>query len=214
MMSDRDDIDPNDWLASQFEDEPEPIKPPQPAAAQPTSEFRPADRLPTAGPSAVPPVNQPSGEPAGGFVWGLTPGGGDSAPIEPPAPEPIPSWPAVALSAAPALPPAAVMPTAPALPPAAVLPPAPALPPAEAFPPAPGGAGERWNYDPLEQPTRAIEQPGSAFQQPGPVLEQPGSAIERAPLPWETPAVDYSLQGATEAMWAEPIGLADPVDEG
>jgi len=52
------------------------------------------------------------------------------------------------------------------------------------------------------------------FEQPTSAVEQPTSAIERAQHPWEMPAVDYSMQGATDVYWAEPIGLADPVGEG
>jgi len=52
------------------------------------------------------------------------------------------------------------------------------------------------------------------FEQPTSAIEQPSTAVERAQHPRETPAVDYSMQGATDVYWAEPIGLADPVGEG
>ena len=205
-MADRDDVDPSDWLASQFEDEPEPKKPAQAPAVPPPAYAPP--------PIAREAASPPPGESAGGFVWGLTPGGGGAAPVQPPPPEPVPNWPATALPPVAALPPATALPL--------VTPPPPtALPPVTPPPSTPGGVGERWAYDPLEQATRAIEQPPSAieqptraFEQPPNVFDQPTSAIERAPLPWETPAVDDSMPGATDVYWAQPIGLADPVGEG
>jgi len=188
-MADRDDIDPSDWLASQFDDEPEPKKPAQPPAT-PAPAYVPP---PMPREAALPPAD----ESAGGFVWGLTPGGGGAAPAEPPPPPgPIPNWPATVL------PPATSLPA-----------PTPLPGPTEPTPQS-SGVGERWAYDPLEQATTAIERPPSGFEQPTSAFEQPTSAIERAQHPWETPPVDYSMQGATDVYWAEPIGLADPVDEG
>jgi len=192
-MADRDDIDPSDWLASQFDDGPEPKKPAQPPATPPPAYVPP--------PMARGAAPSPAEESAGGFVWGLTPGGGGAAPVQPPPPQPIPNWPATVLPPATLLPPA-------------MLPPATAPTPPAAPTQPPSGVAERWAYDPLEQATRAIEQPPSVFEQPPSVIEQPTNAIERAQHPWEMPAVDYSMQGATDVYWAEPIGLADPVGEG
>ncbi len=97
-----DDLDPADWLSSQFGGEPEPEKPQRrrgmPAAEQPAQPEAPsAPYTPPAAPSPAPPA-QPSG---GGFAWGLTPGGTTPEPVLPATPVP-PAIPATPVPAEPA----------------------------------------------------------------------------------------------------------------
>ena len=140
-MSDRDEIDPEDWLASQFAEEaaspPAAREPVGPASPTPTSPPRPA-------PGAV---DVPEAPPAAGapFQWGLVPGG------EPPT--------------APQNPPPALPPVAPVAPPAFLpLPLPPVAPPA--FPPTvPAPAPLAANAPPDPFATMAMPTVGQELQQ-------------------------------------------------
>lgn len=81
-----DDLDPADWLSSQFGGE-GPEKPQRrrgvPAAQPPEQPAAP--QLPVPPPSIVPPADPPPAPSGGGFTWGLTPGGAEPPPLIPPA---------------------------------------------------------------------------------------------------------------------------------
>jgi len=143
-----DDLDPADWLASQFGEE-EPEKQPrrrgmpaaqQPAAAPPAAPQQPpaapffaaepyTPPAPAAPPAATTPYTPPAVTPAaappaasgGGFTWGLTPGG--STPVQPAPVQPATAAPSPA-PAAPAAPAEPAAPLFPAEPPPLVAPPA------------------------------------------------------------------------------------------
>jgi len=137
-----DDLDPADWLASQFGEEeaekaprrrgmpaaqqpaaPPPAAPQQPPVQQPPATtpffaaepYTPPAAPPASPPAAVPPASAPPVSTGGGFNWGLTPGG---------------STPELTVPATPAVPPVQPAPVQPAQP-------APVQPvaPAEAAPP-------------------------------------------------------------------------------
>lgn len=193
-MTDRDDpgFDPSDWLAKQFgePEEPETLgdgpTPSKAAPADPPPASTipdPAVPLPTLGgsPAPEPPVA------AGGFSWGLTPGSDSAATPGSPVP-PVPSG-APEAPPGPELPPASPYSsspiTAPALPEQPVYPPTAALPPdATVFPAAPP-------LSPTDAPTTALE-----------------------PAPWEawqSRPLDPALDGMTEVIEAEIVGI-DPPD--
>ncbi|MEO8095042.1 MAG: large membrane associated protein [Pseudolysinimonas sp.] len=266
MTAEDDDLDPSDWLAAQFGEEPPkpavtpPVAPsPAPAPAAPAAPVAPAYQAPPAAPPvyqppaaeppsyqppvATPPVYQqpyvvpPAAEPAqswqlsaeppaqpepaaGGFSWGLTPGA-----------EPLPDVPATppAPLAAPSVPPAAD----PYVPPAVTAPPAPgALPfgeqPPAAFPPLgeqPPVALPPFGEHPTVafpafggQPTEAFPafggQPTVAFPAPG---GYPGQSVEPVPVDpsrWLAAPLDPALDGVTEVLEAELVGLTGPQGEG
>ncbi|MDF1477618.1 septum formation family protein [Leifsonia sp. H3M29-4] len=125
----------------------------------------------------------PTGSP---FPWGLTPGGGDAPEAAPPP--------------APAPPPPAPEPPAPFTPPATFTPP-PAVTPPPTFTPPPAA------YDPA--PTQAY----TAFPAPAPT--EPTAAAEPAPTEPTAafPPLDSAMEGVTEALMPQPVGLPDPVDE-
>jgi hypothetical protein len=239
-----DDLDPSDWLASQFGDDSKPPTAPVPPVPPvvPPAPVPPAP-APTAVPPAVPPVPPvvvpplsappvvppaaapPVAPPAGGapFQWGLTPGA--EVPVVPAAPPPAAPEPP---SAAPAQePPAApeppvapqppIVPGPPAPAPAAppILPdppviPQPTLPPYE--PPAPTPSADA--------PTRAfsLDDATQVFPAPSavgaPVGEPQGQELEQRPWdPWQAQPVDASLDGVTEVIEAEIVGLESPEGE-
>lgn len=183
-----DEVDPTDWLSSQFGGEPEPPRErrrrgvPDRPAADPEP---PAPEHPTAPPVAPPTFAAPPVAPAvppaasgGGFSWNLTPGGAEPEPlVEPPA-------------AAPLLPPA----VAPALPP--VVP--------AAQPPEPAA----WDV-----PTVATPVQPAAPELP-PTVAFPPTELARQEFPGFTAPLDSSLDGATEVLGAQPVGLGTPEAEG
>jgi hypothetical protein len=85
MTDDRDDdVDPSDWLASQFGEGQEAAPP---AATPPPAVTRPPVAAPP--PAVIPPPTPPAASSGGGFPWGLTPGGTPQPPAEPPAEPPV-----------------------------------------------------------------------------------------------------------------------------
>lgn len=215
MTDDRtpdDELDPSDWLASQFgAPEPEvappadarpPVTPPQPvvppAVAPPTPAARPAAPAPAVPPFAAPVVPPPSsGAP---FQWGLNPSGTSDLTAAVPQ-QPVPPAQPLAPSAPPAQPQPAVDPFAtqafPQLPPQPptqpyVPPVAPTLPPTQVFT-AP--------FDPGA--TQAMPVQGQELEPQAP-----------DPMRWMAAPVDPALDGMTEVIEAEIVGLATPEGEG
>lgn len=200
-MTDRDDIDPADWLAQQFgapEPEPEPVAPaPVPASAPAPAPVSAAETAPA--PVAPAPV----------------------APVPPPYIEPAASAP---LFVSPEIPPPSSLPL-----------PDSASPAAEAPEKRTAGGGFQWGLTPsgeadapppviaptpsYDLPTQAMPQlPGQPpAQQPGPPTQQPGQALESQPFDvtrWLAAPVDSSIEGVTEVIEAELVGLATPEAEG
>lgn len=183
-MSD-DDLDPANWLASQFgDDEPEkqqrrrgmpaatppaaaPVTPPAQEQTPPTTPYLPAQ------PYTPPAEPAPPAASGGGFSWGLTPGG--STP-EPPA--------ATAPVAPPATPAPLVEPTA-----------------------APGG----WDVPTVATPVQP-ERPAPV--DPAPTVAFGGAELARQEFPGFGASVDPAIEGVTEVFGAQPIGLGAPEDEG
>lgn len=210
MTDDRDDIDPADWLAQQFgEDEPvkrarraapPPLVPPTPAPQPSTpplpAAIPPAAQLP---PVTPPPASTPAVEP-GGFVWGLTPSASTPAPTPPAGATP------------PVTPPPLVPPTPPTPAPAAT----PATPPAQdwdtptvASPITPGPAADDW-----DTPTVASPVQPSAADYPATVA-YPAAEVARQEFPgFGTTPVDRALDGVTEVLGAQAVGLPTPEGEG
>lgn len=223
-MSDREEpgFDPSDWLEKQFAeaDADEPTSPPtapQPPAAPEPPAVPPAPAVPPVVPPTpyvpqdpgvspspvipsaptIPPASPAS---AGGFTWGLTPGADPSsepvmppaAPAEPAAPA-IPSFDPTIAFPQPAQPVPTAEPTIPAEP--VIAEPAPTVfPPTIAFssdapeadlPPAPPVAGDA-----------------------------PTTALEPAPWePWQSRPIDPALEGVTEIIEAEIVGVDSPEGE-
>ncbi len=181
----------------------QPPAPQQPSFTQPPAPQQPAMQVPPAAPTPAAP-QEPA---AGGFAWGLRPGGASTPPVPPqPAGE---STPATAPPVAPTVPPlaapsadpfgavapAAVPPsTAPAqaTPPPATTPPAAALPPA--FPPTA-------SMPPAQTPPPAPTTPpaSSAPPVPPPLVEPAAPAPTVA---WTPPPLEFALDGV--AAPAEP----------
>lgn len=210
-MSD-DDLDPANWLASQFgDDEPEkpqrrrgmpaatppaaaPVAPPAQEQTPPTTPYIPAQPY-------TPPVEPaPPAASGGGFSWGLTPGGS--------TPEPPAVTPPVAPPATPA---PLVEPTAPA---------APAAPPAD---PLAGLFGQQPTAPEEPAPTPGWDVPTVATpvqpERPAPVDPAPtvafgGAELARQEFPGFGAPVDPAIEGVTEVFGAQPIGLGAPEDEG
>lgn len=191
MTSDRDprdDLDPSDWLASQFgesepaapipaPDAPAPATPPQPATPPP-----PALQYPAAPPEYTPPpaTPPPPAAPVAGapFSWGLTPGGTPD-PVQPQVPvQPQPPAQPPAFTPPPVQPPAAPPPVTPPV----------TLPPTQAFDP---------------EATQAFEFTGQDLE-----------PIPPDPSQWRAAPVDDSIDGMTEVIEAEIVGLATPEGEG
>lgn len=247
-----DDLDPADWLASQFGEE-EPEKPRRrrgmPAADSPASQPSPAHEPPPAPPAVQPPPVEPASQffaaqpytpppapqappPAspsgGGFTWGLTPG----TPVEPaiptppvqpqpapaPAPAAPPSW-QQATEPAPVQQPAPLTPGPPAADPApdpfAALfgqQPAPlvepAAPPVVAAPPAPPA----WDVPTVATPV--FREGQAPAVDPAPTVAFGGAELARQEFPGFGAPVDPAIEGVTEVLGAQPIGLGAPEDEG
>jgi hypothetical protein len=201
-MSDRDDeLDPSDWLAAQFGEEPA-------APVAPT---------PVTPPAAVPPAAEPPFEPSAP-LWPTSPAA--PAPVEPPlwpsanapapaAPEP-PLWPTEGLPASPA--PPAPWPgtdsTTPAVPVAASVPPAqqpqyppvaePVFPSTPEFPPTPASA-----------PAPDYSAPPAQAAPPAPAA--PAPAAEPGGFAWGlTPGADPAVVAATPPPLIPPV-VAPPV---
>lgn len=180
-MTDRDDIDPADWLSQQFGEQPEPVVPP-PARRAPVPPS-PAFVSPEVPPPTSPPLPQTdpfaSKPPENGtiaatpFQWGLTPGDNPGAPDQP---------------------------IVPAAPPLAPVPPPPQLPP-----PPPPLAPAAW--PPPTQPATPLPPPASAGH-----ADVPTQALDTTA--WHTASVDPALEGVTEVIEAEIVGLATPQGEG
>lgn len=225
-----DELDPSDWLASQFgapDPAPEVAAPVVPPTAVPPTVLPPTVLPPTPDaaapappqppllpPSAAtpPPATPPSpvippassGAP---FQWGLTPGG---------SPDPAPVYPSAPLAPPPAAtppltPPAATDPFAtqafPYVPPAAPVTP----PPAQAVqPPQPVQPAQ-----PDLPPTVAFTQPfDPGATQAMPVQGQDLETLPPDPSRWLSAPVDSALDGVTEVIEAEIVGLAVPEGEG
>lgn len=209
-MSDRDDeLDPSDWLASQFAEEP--------AAPVPPAPVTPA---PAAPPAAAPPV-----EPAAP-LWPTAPAA--PAPVEPPlwpsanapaaGPEP-PLWPTEGLPASPAPPTAwpPADPTPPTIPAAAPPPPAAPAPfPSEAeFPSAaPFPSTPEYPPAPATAPAPDFSTPPAPAAQPTPAA--PAPAVEPGGFAWGlTPGADPAVVAATPPPLippaASPPVVAPPV---
>lgn len=222
-MTDRDDVDPADWLAQQFGEEPEqpvepapstepawpavPVEPVTPPVAPPPIAPPAIVPPPIAPPAIVPPpiappvivppaTIDPQGPAQGAapapFQWGLTPG------QEPAAPAPEPTLPPVP----PVVPPTPVPPVASPIPPTVpVAPPvAPADVPTQAF-----------AYTDLPAPTGPA-QPAQADAPPAPSHELDTVAFDVSA--WTTAPVDPALEGVTEVIEAELVGLPTPEGEG
>lgn len=210
-MSDkeRDDVDPADWLASQFGAEEEtptdatPQVTPEPSApVPPAPPAAPVPPVVPAAPSAppAPPVfpSEPAAPPAppapsagAPFQWGLTPGEEVPAAPEPPVVQPEPTAP----------------PVEPVAPPVEPTPP-PVVPPA-----APVGIP-----DPLVIPQSTLPAYEPPVAEPADVPTQaytfPGQEVEQRPWdPWQAQPVDSSLDGLTEVIEAEIVGLEGPEGE-
>ena len=235
MTDDRtpdDELDPSDWLASQFgAPEPEvappadarpPVTPPTPAAPPAVAPPTPA-APPLATPAAPPPS---SGAP---FQWGLSPSGAsDPTPATPQQPVP-PVQPA-----APAVPPAQPFPTAQLFPPAPAVPPAqpqpvvdpfatqafpqlPPQPPTQPYvpPTAPPIQPPAADAPPTLPPTQAFTAPfDPGATQAMPVQGQELEPQAPDPMRWMAAPVDPALDGMTEVIEAEIVGLATPEGEG
>ena len=179
------------WPAAAQPAVPEPVWP-EPATPQPT----PPPPEAVSQPAPPQPAAPPSG---GGFSWGLTPG-------EDPA--------VVAASPPPLIPPPAAAPPfsaqteamPPVVVPPVVLPPAqPVAPPTVAAPlpsvePTPPAAAPAYDYD---QPTQAMPIVGSELE-----------PRDLDPSSWFAAPVDGALDGVTEVIEAEIIGLPAPEGEG
>lgn len=194
-MTPGDEVDPSDWLAAQFGEQP-----PKPAAP------RPEQTPPTEAPPASPPV-APSGFPPAAaqpppasaaapgpgapFNWGLTPG------AEPAEAAPQPQ----ALS------------TPPPVQPPYTLPPEPVQPAYAAPLPEPAQPTFPVEHPPWDAPTTAFPAPAAqtgAF---------PGQAVQPVPQvadssQWFAAPLDPALDGVTEVFEAELVGLSAPVGEG
>ena len=230
MTDDRtpdDELDPSDWLASQFgAPEPEvappadarpPVAPQQPvappaAAPPPPAPAPPTPAAPLAAPApAVPPFAAPAAPPPSSgapFQWGLSPSGSsDPTPATPQQPDAPPAQPA-----APAVPPAQPQPTVdpfatqafPAFP---QQPYVPSAAPPEAAPPAAA--------PPTLPPTQAFTAPfDPGATQAMPVQGQELEPQAPDPMRWMAAPVDPALDGMTEVIEAEIVGLATPEGEG
>jgi hypothetical protein len=219
VSDDKGDIDGSDWLASQFDPTEEvPKQAPPPAV--------PTQRLPVQPQPAQPQPVQPQApvapqpNPAGGFNWGLRPGGG-AEPVSPPAPVPVtpeqsappteappaprampreplpPTEPFVLVQPGSLLPPAVTPPasTAPAAPPPLVSPPlvsptAPATPEVDPGPPTQAMPTPSW--DSLD----GVDEPTAAFTvppwEPATASAAPPAAPQQPAAPQPTVAFDAS----------------------
>jgi hypothetical protein len=194
-----DEIDPSDWLAAQFGEEP-----PKPAArrSDQTPPVEPQAPQPVASP-AFPPAEAPaaaSPPPSSGapFQWGLIPGAESQEPLQPQSPSPSP------LTEPPAQP---------------------QYTPSPFIQPAPYGEQPQF---PVEHPAwdartsafPAANPPTSAFPPAdAPTAAFPGQAVQWVPgVPdpsqWLAAPLDPALDGVTEVFEAELVGLAAPVGEG
>lgn len=228
---DKDELDGSDWLSSQFDTDATPVQSEPPAA--PVPPVPPTPPVPPAPPAApVPPVvpeppvappappvlppvaplvaPSPSAPSAGApFQWGLTPGDAVPAPPTPAAPEPpAPPVPPVIPSAPPAAP---VPPVAPP-----VLPDPPVIPQPTLPSYSPPVAPPEPSIPPPPPPTQAFptEPPTQAFPVDAPTQAFPGQEMEQRPWdPWQAQPVDSSLEGVTEVIEAEIVGLEPPAGE-
>jgi len=217
---DDDELDPSDWLASQFDETGEvkkpaapttPVPPPQPAPTTPPVAPPPAAAPPTVVPPAVvpptvvqptvvPPATPPAAppaEPAGGFSWGLQPAAARDQ--QPPATP----------SAPPVLPPPA---SAPPVPPPLVEPPATVAmpsPPPTVPPTVPdAAAGPSW-----DQPTQALEAMSAELAAPSEPAPQVAAPATPEPEPTPDP---YAGIAAAELLGAASLasepGSTSPLD--
>ncbi|HOY81132.1 MAG TPA: septum formation family protein [Rhodoglobus sp.] len=242
MTDDRtpdDELDPSDWLASQFgAPEPEvappadarpPVTPPTPVAppavAPPTPAAPPAAPAPAVPPfaapaPAVPPFAAPvvpppsSGAP---FQWGLSPSGtSDPTAAVPQQPEPpaqlLPPAQPLAPSAPPAQPQPTVDPFA-----TQAFPQLPPQPPTQPYvpPAAPPIQPPAADAPPTLPPTQAFTAPfDPGATQAMPVQGQELEPQAPDPMRWMAAPVDPALDGMTEVIEAEIVGLATPEGEG
>lgn len=203
------DLDPSDWLASQFEEtaavpvQPPPAVPPAvptPAIPPAVPPVQPPSAVPPAVPPPVPPVQQPH------------------VPVVQPPPAVPPQVPPA--------PPPAFPPTAPP-----VAAPPPLVPPPAAPPPAAGGFS--WGLTPGDTPPApdaslpgppepeapGIPTPDPFATQAMPIADVPTQALPGRDLetkqwePWQARPIDSALDGATEVIEAEIIGLDGPEGE-
>lgn len=172
-----DDLDPSDWLASQFD--PTGAVPVTPVPATPPP-VPPVTPLPVTPPPVTPPTVTPPPlvePPAATFTWGLQPG----EPVVPATP----------------------------VPPAAPIPPVVPVQPAEPVPPALPDFPPTAHIPSADVPTQAFTLPERAEAE-----MLPGQQLEPQPWePWQARPVDASLDGVTEVIEAELIGLDGPEGE-
>jgi hypothetical protein len=202
VSDDKDELDPSDWLAAQFDPTNE-IPKQKPAAPPPASVPEPVEGPPRFGgqPLAGPP--QPTSQ--GGFNWGLRPGGS-----EPPAAPGQPAGPGLG-----SVPEPVEGPTPPAFPPAApyVPPTTPYVPPTTPYvPPAPPHQAPP-AYVP---PANPYVPPGEPLVPPAPYVPPtpsvPGpSLVEPPPARMPNPSSDLPAQAMTQPMsWADLSTASTP----
>jgi hypothetical protein len=200
VSDDKDELDPSDWLASQFD--PTAEVPKQKPPAEPPVGAPPAAAAPLEPPPFVAPPAEPPHQ--GGFNWGLRPGGA----AEPPPSAPPPSAPEPPTT--PYLPPEPpTTPYVPPAPPPLVAPPLPPVPPSVP-PPLPP--------NPADVPTQAVTQPMSLDDlnaiTPPPLAQQPSvdQPTEAYTVqPWD-PFETTPAESATPAAPTTPAAPNPPTD--
>jgi hypothetical protein len=193
VSDNKDDEDGSDWLSSQFNPTeqvpaqpapPAPVPPPPaaPPVAPPVAPPAPAPAAPVAPPAAAAPAPLA----AGGFNWGLRPGGGadQSAAAVPPPPAAVP----------PAAPPVTT-PVVAAPPPTLVMPPA--APPPVSPPTEPYSAPPTQPY--VAEPTKPLSWDQFASTQQAPTA---------APPPVDQPTEAYTVQPWQPASVTSPAAPA------
>lgn len=222
------DLDPSDWLASQFEE----------TAAVPV-------QPPAAVPPAVPPVQPPPAVPPPAVPPPAVPPPATAPPVvPPPAAPPVQPPPAPPVYQPPAQPPLQPPPAVPPVVPPTDFPPSPTPPPPTpptrtppplvSPPPPPAAGGFSWGLTPGAEgpPAPDASLPGPPEpQEPGipapdpfatqamPIADLPTQALPGQDLeakqwePWQASPVDSALDGATEIIEAEIIGLDGPEGE-
>lgn len=150
---------------------------------------------------------KPPGQP---FTWGLRPSGDDEPPPTPP-PEPVDQGYFAALDADSAIEPPPAFPP-PAFPPPSPVGEPPIVPPFA--PPSPADVSTQAMATPVPpggdegEPTQAF-----AFDAPAPPVYEPPAYEPPAWNPWEPPPLDDALEGPSNALVAQPVGLEPPVGE-
>lgn len=212
-----DELDPSDWLASQFGED----SPPKPARRRGRAQEPPAAEpdSPAVAASSPPEVGST-------FAWALTPSAGT------PEPEPAPTVPPV-IPTAPVLPPQPVAAPTPVVVPEPVTPPvsAPPLVPPPLSPPelrpswsspgtSPGGTPPELPAPPQPASVWDIPTVATPVQRtppvvdPAPTVAFSGADVVRQEFPGFGTPVDQSIEGVTEVLGAHHLGIEAPDDEG